>query len=276
MSSKSAGLPYVFQLIERKEWTNLRRLLNGDRGQELCQQIDGSGLTCLALALGCEAPIDIIKAMVEIDPSLPGRCDKYGASAIHIGCLNGSSIDSLSYLLSQNRELARQVDADNRCALHHVVEFACCNISGKRYDICDGVGTRKKHDDFSLELLRKVFETAPEMIHALDDFGGTPIDLIQLVKIGIESTDSEEYKRHDRLYQLLKELSVTEYRAKKQLWEMESFSTTRKISTIKGYRRSRRERPTPVNTSENNATTMSSCTRTASLSANFDKSCKIP
>jgi hypothetical protein len=274
-SRKSLGtvgtVPYFFQLIQEQKWKKVRKCLKSRKRQQYCAQRDGSELTCLALALAYSAPLDIIKSMVETDPTLPGACDIFGATALHLGCLNGLSLDSLDYLLSHNSEIAKQLDLDLRSAMHHAVEFACCNISNAIIsDDIDDNGLRRVGDDFSFELIRKVHSAAPEMIHARDNSGGTPLDLVQLIKVDTQDRNSEEYKRYDRIYQLLKQFSIDRYRKQKQIWEFECFDLNRKFSSIQTLSSLRKATPSPQLDNSAGNTSASSASRTsASNSTNF-------
>ena len=87
--------------------------------------------------MGYLAPLDIIQRMYETNPSAAFRIDTNGANLLHLACLNGASYDCIDYILSQtaavssssrrgdDEDLATRLDADNKCALHLAVEFAC-------------------------------------------------------------------------------------------------------------------------------------------------------
>ena len=129
-SSSSASLeelPFLFQLIQEQKWYRIQTALKSHQGYSLCQQRDESDLTCLALALVQSAPLEVIEDMIDTDPGLLNVCDKYGATALHIGCLNGISLEAIEYLLEKKKSLARELDFDCRSALHHAVEYICCD-----------------------------------------------------------------------------------------------------------------------------------------------------
>ncbi len=106
-------LPEFFNLIKKSDWRKLRSLLHSPNGYYLCQQDDSTGLSCLAMAMVSQAPLDIVRTMIELDPGLPFRTDIYGATPLHLACLNGSSIEKMETLLGQSR-LERTDDEEER------------------------------------------------------------------------------------------------------------------------------------------------------------------
>ncbi len=218
LCSSEEFLPYLFQLMQEYDWEEIRKSLHSSDGFRLCQESDVSNLSCLALALARNAPIDIIKIMIETDPSLPRKCDEYGATALHVAVLNGASFESIDYLLKSNPSLAREVDFDDRSALHHAVEYTC------------GEYTKTKVLR-SVDVIRRLCNIAPEMIHIQDSVGSTPIDLVQLIKIRLD-TNSDEYRMMDLLYQSLKIISVKVYKAQKELWEGDEGALRERLSRM--------------------------------------------
>lgn len=206
-SCSSEKLPYLFELIQESDWKQIRKCLQSDDAYRLCRERDESNLSCLALAMAQNAPMDIIKEMVNIDPSLPSKCDEYGATALHVGSLNGATFESIDYLLELNPDLALELDFDDRSALHHAVEYTCGDYTSEKLR--------------NVDVIRRLCEVAPEMVNAQDNIGGTPIDLIQLIKIKLDTT-SQAYIKLDQVYQYLKSVSVEVYRKRKKQWEAES------------------------------------------------------
>lgn len=182
-------------------------MLKSSKGFDLCQEKDSSNLTCLALALGHNAPIEVIQGIISIDASLPITADMFGASALHVACLNGSSIEGIRLIASQYKELLTTVDYDERGPLHHAVEFAC----------------QSGDEHYSYEdVIEFLCTQAPEMVSKHDKSGDSPIDLVQLVKIDITER-SKEYARLHRIYSILRKTSINLYRENKKRWELEGF-----------------------------------------------------
>jgi len=246
-SSSTPVLPYLFKLIRDKQWKKLRRILKSsprEKVESLCQERDETDLTCLSLALGHQAPLDIVQQIVSIVPSMPALCDDYGANSLHVGCLNGMSLESLEFILREhkNDHLLTSLDCDLRSPLHQAVEY----ISTKIMASCDAVSSisaaNTSNDgtspgwhqgppdidgvsiSYCVELLKMLCKAAPEMVHAQDFSGATPIDMIQLQKADCMDPLSERCKKLDAVYGVLKSASVELYRRKKETWEQKSKS----------------------------------------------------
>jgi hypothetical protein len=218
----------------RRQGTGTRCRAEGRGGevlQLLCQEKDETNLTCLAFAMAHGAPLDIIKTMIQIDPSLLYIRDDYGATVLHVGCLNGAPLESLNYVLHKYEEQVKHLDIDQRNPLHHAVEYACSFYTddhdkdkdhryhgeNKRNASCSlGQQTREE----SIEVLRQMCKVAPQLTNAQDNTRLTPIDLVQMSKAD-ESIDhnSEYYSALDSIYQVLKKASVDSYKEAKRTWE---------------------------------------------------------
>ena len=246
----------------------------------LCQQRDHSNLTCLALALGHNAPLDIIQGIIKIEPSLPCLFDDYGATAIHIACLNGASFKSIDFVLSKNECILKRLDIDKRSVLHHAVEYACNEVKNPSSnassagaknssftpssrtrsgvqpapDSSNATSTKKpslsmqyskrtrthtaattameEEDQQSkstssppyYQVLERLCEIAPEMIHVRDRKGLTPLDFVQIFKIKkIRKDDKEKYEQLQHIYEILRDASIKLYKKNKRQWERTGF-----------------------------------------------------
>lgn len=201
------GLSQLFQLIHDCNWKKLRKCLKSSKAYALCQQKDHSNLTCLALALAFGAPLDIIELMLKTDPSLSMVSDNFGATALHVACLNGASIESIDLLLHKQADLVKELDCDKRSALHHAVECACGSAE-------------KNEDDDSIEVIHRLCEIAPELIHFQDKDGDCAMDLVQITMCDSE-IGSECYERLYQLHRFLRDISIRFYKEKKKTWEAE-------------------------------------------------------
>ncbi len=73
-----------------------------------------------------------------------------------------------------------------------------------------------------VKVIERLCEVAPEMVHVQDKEGKTPTDLVQLVKIGIDSEESpEEYEQLERIYEILRDTSIRLYKKNRRQWEQE-------------------------------------------------------
>ena len=210
--SSASEEPKLFSLLEKRRWRKVRRALKSSAGLQLTRETDSTGLSCLGIALGFQAPVEIIKLLLTVNPDLAHTTDSYGATCLHIACLNGSSLDSIDYLIETHPELVDIADNDKRIPLHHAVEFACqCNYS--------------EDEEFYFELIEAVFKTKPETIFYTDKDDDSPLDLLQMFKT---TCDRSDHDRLDDIYQVLRRHSVTEYMKKKKMWEEAGFDTTLK------------------------------------------------
>ena len=213
-------LPYLFTLIMDNEWGIIHQCLNSKDASELCKETDETALSCLALALGHNAPLSIIKSIIHVAPYLVHACDDYGASVLHISCLNGSPLTSIALILNMKRSLATQLDCDGRSPLHHAVEYACSCITSDPND-----EETYKPLSYFIALIRMICDVAPETVHMADQNHGvgiTPLDIVQLYKAG-EVTDSEFYQQLDLIYTVLRQTSICVYKRYKETWERDHF-----------------------------------------------------
>jgi hypothetical protein len=210
-SMSSEELPYYFDLIQDKLWEKLRTCLRSSDAPEQCKQKDDSNLTCLALSLAQGAPLDIVEQIYNIDPSLLDVCDEFGATALHVGCLNGISVELIQFLLKKNKELAYELDYDQRSALHHAVEYSCS---------ADVVDSQEKRA-IQIDVIQILCGAAPGMVQEADSDGGTPVDLVQIIKAKTR-LNTEKYQYLDQIYQVLKGISINVYRQQKYTWELQA------------------------------------------------------
>lgn len=207
MVMQSVSSPKLFDMIERRKWRKLRRVLKSKKGPELCRETDLTGLSCLGVALGFQAPIKIIQLMISTSPRLIDYRDSFGAGCLHIACLNGSSLESIDYLLENYTYLKITVDKDNRAPLHHSVEFACQCQDGE-------------DEEYYLELIGTIYKAEPRMIHSSDNSGDSPLDLVHMF---MTSCDAKNLQRLEKIYQLVHGLSVKHFMDKKLRWEEEGY-----------------------------------------------------
>jgi len=202
----SEEVPYLFHLIEVEQWAKVKQCLNSPNGKALCRETDRSSkLTCLSLAVAFGVPTEVIQDILQTDPSLINVRDKFGATALHIACLNGASLDLITVLLRFKKSLALEIDHDNRVPLHHAVEFACQHL-----------------DANYIEVIQTLGQAAPEAIRKSDSSGDTPIDIVHYAKLSVRDTTSEDYNKFELIYAELRSISIGLYKEHKERWELES------------------------------------------------------
>lgn len=227
-SSKQPDPPSIFEAIKKYDWDYVRKLLAKEQDKveagtnaELCRKIDDStGISVLGLVFGFHAPLDIIQTVLTLAPEVSLKEDQFGAIPLHIACLNGSPVQAIKALLDHDDKLtAVCVDEDLRAPLHHAVEFACrphCDHDPEQKNT-----TQPQHADENagMDVVRILCEACPEMVTFSDRNGDTPIDIAQIVKLEARKEEDEEYQRADRVYTLLKDVSISVYRKQKSEFE---------------------------------------------------------
>ncbi len=208
--------PGLFVMISKRKWRKLLHLLKSNKqAPELLRERDESNLTSLALALGYQAPLQIIERMIELDPEMAYKKDMFGATALHLACLNGSSMSSINLLILRHPDIAYEVDLDQRVALHHAVEYACSR------DV-------SHHDDYThdtyVDVIKMICDAAPDTLYWFDKSGETPIDMVQTMKSKCE-VSSPMYEKLQLLYRELTDKSIALYMENKRRWELEGYMT---------------------------------------------------
>jgi hypothetical protein len=211
-----------------QNWNLIRNILKSPQQRaRIGRHKDELNTPALALALGFMPPLDIIQQIYQTNPASIFETDDFGASVLHFACINGTSYTCIDYILSQTgvneRELATKLDRDKRCALHHAVEYACLGredaLHARSY-----LNTSNEERESYLNVIRRVIRAAPEMLNQYDKEYGTPIDMVQLIKVHT-STVSQEYQRLDEIYQVMRRASTTLYRKWKRVWETKGHNT---------------------------------------------------
>ena len=199
--------PYIFNLITCENWTRLKRCLKSTKAKRLCSERDDSNCSCLALTLCYNAPAYIVEMIIEVDSSLATEKDVFGATALHIACLNGTRGDLVLLLLQRMPELVTVVDNDHRVPLHHAVEYICQ----------PGCQFEAGHDVISL-----LCKAGPKTVNKSDSNGETPVDLVQHVKSKLLPSSAEHMRLHS-IYILLRDVRIEVYRDDKRRWELEGY-----------------------------------------------------
>lgn len=224
----------LFRLIEKCKWEKVKRFIKSNKSH-LSHMIDPSGLSPLSLAVSSNAPLSIIREMIIADPRGATKADNFGATPLHLACLNGTTPDIIRLILdSDGGKSARAVDRDDYTVLHHAVEYVCLLIE-RRYTSKNDMyssslessdSIRSEHEDY-LEIIKQLCRTAPEMVNKVTkDSGDTPLDIPQIIMMKNSGTKGERDARLTEVYRLLRETSIYVYRTKKKQWEIDG-STSR-------------------------------------------------
>lgn len=194
-------------LISNQNWDEVRKRLKSKKITKDLKESDASNLNCLGLALGYQAPIDIIQTMISVDRTLLRDRDMFGAMPLHVACLNGTRFELIQALVQSDCSLAKELDNDQRTPLHHAVEYACQSGDG---------------DNTYIDVIQMLCQAMPEMVNFPDRSDETPIDLVQYSKLKTRES-SADYRRFHAIYCKLRHTSVQVYKENKKRWELEGY-----------------------------------------------------
>jgi len=209
-------------MIEKEQWKEVQKIIQTSRGRKICIQTDTSGLSVLGLALGYHAPLDIVAEILKINPNSSMERDMFNAVPLHVACLNGVSFNVVKHLMNHDDNTSALLgDNGNRLPLHHAVEYAI----QMRDDQDD--------EDNAIAVIKLLCSAAPEVVRMRDISGESPIDLAQMVKVQAVDVDNRNYKRANKVYQIMKEANIRLYRLEKRRAEgfIESVKTDKSVFT---------------------------------------------
>jgi len=198
------------------KWKKLCRLLKRKKGDyiEMCKARDSTGLSLFGFAIASGAPNDVLDTILEVDPTQSYSADCFGATPLHIACLNGAPPRAIKYLIKIRGGLVKAKDIDSRVPLHHAVE-------------CLARDEISFHD--AIDCIQRLFDADSTLIHATDKFSDSPIDLVQIALMNIRK--DTRYDALYKLYNFLTELSIKEHKRKKLLWESQGYDTAEEKTT---------------------------------------------
>lgn len=241
-SNRTLDVYEFFNLIENGKWDKVRKLLRSDVA-DYSRCVDETGLTTLSISVSSYAPLDIIKTIIESHPESASQVDEYGASPLHLACLNGTNADVVRLIMAHDDGRTASVpDHQNYTALHHAVEYVCVLIENRYYGEISADGSSHnsiatEQQDY-LEIIRILCQKCPETVHiATKDKGDTPLDIPQIIMMR-RNDPSGKYIHHKRLldvYELLKDASIRVYCQKKYKWENEQGKVTTSTNTTTQY-----------------------------------------
>mmetsp|Transcript_16923 Transcript_16923/g.21414 ORF Transcript_16923/g.21414 Transcript_16923/m.21414 type:complete len:293 (-) Transcript_16923:178-1056(-) len=209
-------------LFEKQKWKAIRNRLKSRKAAQFVRATGCFGISTLALALGHNAPLEIVETILDLDPTLALQKDVLGASPLHIACLNGAPLHSIKLLVQRYPHLVPDRDSDLRTPLHHAVEFIC------RMD--NGVLHQDQDSQSMLDIVKELISVSPDTIHWTDKHGDSPLDLTHIIMIETDSSsfteDESTFRRVEQLYRFLKKESIKTYLRNKKKWEQIGFDTT--------------------------------------------------
>jgi hypothetical protein len=204
-SGSSPQLQNLYTYVEKKQWHKVKPLLQSPNAVEESGITDSTGLTFLGLCAAFSAPQDILRRVMEMHPQHVYSRDIYGATVLHIACLNGACLETVSFLINTCKDLVKIQDIDGRLPIHHAVECVC-------------------RDKISVEtctdVMKANIEVDPEILSIEDKNDCTVIDLIQEARC-IENLTTSEEMRLKMVYTFLKKSNIQYWKTKKEMWERE-------------------------------------------------------
>ena len=205
--------PTLFSFAEKKKWRKLCRMLKRSKYKNMCSNRDTTGLSLLNIAVFSDAPFHIIDAIIQIDPTQAYLPDCFGATPLHLACLNGASPSTIQKLVRMRSDLVKAKDRDHRVPLHHAVECVCRN----EISFDDG-----------REVIRILCEVDSSIIHNNDSNSHSPLDIVQIARTMEPETHDDSHLQ--KLYTILCCISKNEYLRKKRDWEGRESVTDSSIS----------------------------------------------
>lgn len=206
--------------IEKRRWKAVRRQLKSNKGKNLVLATGCYGISSLSMALGYNAPLDIIEEILNLRPELGTQRDVLRANPLHVACLNGADFSLIKLLIDRYPRLVQDFDTDLRTPLHHAVEYTC-RLQRVPDEDREGV----------FDVIQLLLDIRPDIVHWVDKNGDSPIDLTHIVMVDTDtsslSEDQSIYNRVETLYQQLKQVSINVYLRKKRRWEEQGYDTTK-------------------------------------------------
>ncbi len=189
--------------------------------KRLPRNLDSSGLSPLTLFVTSFAPIEIIELMLQYDPASTLRTDAFGATPLHLACLNGTTASIVKLIIDHDQgRSARIVDQDKYSVLHHAVEYICLLVERRVSLPANGsISIFSEHSEY-MQIVQYLCDVAPEMVfHRIKDSGDTPLDIPHIILCRHPDPDSRECKRIRDIHKILRATSVKLYMEKKKRWE---------------------------------------------------------
>ena len=245
------------RLISNKKWRQVRSFLKTRNAKsQVVNSTDELGHTILSAALFHDAPIDIITALLYIDPLLSLEADANGLVPIHIACYRGVDSQIIQLLLQHDHGAsARALDRSGNSPLHLIIENICdpkkclemaeeefrrmenstdmddSSDSPKSLDSsCSALSMSQDAFGDCIRTVQNLCALAPEMVRHANKADCSAIDLVQEVKAAVPS--GSRWERADIVYQLLRKYNVQLYMDEKKLSEMTTYKSKRSTGSV--------------------------------------------
>ena len=209
-----------------------------------------------------KAPKYVLKAIIELNPNiLLTLPDENGRLPLHVACLDGASLSTISMLLALESpkgihcnehfsEQASVVDYSNRTPLHYAIErlISCCKKESKYTKIYDSdeamiaAEKSRQRKEETLKIISCLIKLHPDAVLHADDQNDTPIDLLQKAR-RIKTRKKRKYYKQDYetiedTCRLLRVAAVDVYRKRKLRYEMMGCDSYNKETSVERSTRS--------------------------------------
>lgn len=248
----------LIRLLLKQKWGKARRFLKTKGGVQQARQTDGYGVCALSIALANTPPVDVVKNLLEIEPTLSLKVDRCGMIPLHMACRCGASYAVIKTLLEHDKGASAQVvDLQLKSPLHYSAKYICdplelersvcsnkissagsgsqtwlerthrpssCNKSGKNSGklsaISDSTVMSMAPEEFQdqLQAIQELISIAPSIVMCADIYDDTPIDILQDCKAD-HAKGSPKWERADIVCEVLRAVSFQVYRDQKSKYE---------------------------------------------------------
>ena len=240
------NIDYLLDLIQAREWRDVRKVIKSKYGKVVCNKVDDTGLTAFGAAVGCSAPLDITIKILNFWPEALNVVDNHGSTPLHFACLNNVSNVVIDFVIKRSGGRLAVLAQDNMgfTPLHHAVLSLCVLINDTGSSSASPTRTMPSgwqniipSDTMSVingvNVIERLCEEAPECIYILSNQGYSPIEFIQDKRASILEKENLDLL-NDIYYNILREHGIRYYKHQKKMSEEKGW-TERSISKIANY-----------------------------------------
>ena len=110
-------LPQAVRLAKGRQWDELVRCARGPDGQARATERDGNGSTALHWAAAFQAPLEVVRALLDAYPQGAQVTDSAGCLALHLAARYGAPVEVVRALLDAYSQGAQTVNSAGRSPL---------------------------------------------------------------------------------------------------------------------------------------------------------------
>mmetsp|Transcript_20699 Transcript_20699/g.23998 ORF Transcript_20699/g.23998 Transcript_20699/m.23998 type:complete len:273 (+) Transcript_20699:100-918(+) len=223
---------HLIHLCKAGKWNALIKVIRSTPRAVLQELTFSSGLNLFAIAVSANAPEEVVRELLTLCPESTVEVDQYGATPLHLACLNGTTPEVVSMICQHdNGQSARILDKDDSTPLHNAVEYGCMVIKkrhGKKTfaDVESKSKTSSmpstsensilsEHREY-LTIIKILCDVHPGQVHvATKNAQDTPLDIPHVVLL-CNDVSREGHERICEIYSVLRETSIKIWREKKR------------------------------------------------------------